>query len=286
MHKFIDLHLHTTASDGSMTPKEVLKLAIDNGLTAISITDHDTIGGTVEAMTLSELNQIEIIPGIEFSTEYESQLHILGYFININSKILNSTISKYNTHKVRELIKIFKILKGYGIDISFDEVRIKTGRINRENIAKVIIEKGYAENKEEVMSKFLKNIDKGYRTSPEVAIAAIRGSGGMAFLAHPNRTTNNLEKLDILVRQLISFGLNGIECYHPSFTLNEEKNFIQLAEKYNLLISGGSDFHGKFRPDIHIGIGNGSLNLDYEIVNSMKNYICKQNNIEFNHNLL
>lgn len=271
---YIDLHVHTTASDGTFTPIEVIQHAKEAGLKAIAITDHDTIDGVKEAIESSNVYDIEIIPGIEFSVDFEPEMHFLGYFINIKSIELADTIKKIRNQRFSEVIKVFLKLRSLGIEINPEEVQELTGSLNVYSIANLIIKKGYAKNWDDVLEKFLGVGKPAYvhkkRLSPWDAIKIIKGAGGICFLAHPHLLRKSEEQLEKVLDDLLVYGIDGIECYHPLCSKENQELFIRMSKERGLLISGGSDFHGKTKPGIEIGQGYGNLKIPYEILVNMK----------------
>jgi predicted metal-dependent phosphoesterase TrpH len=271
---FIDLHVHTTASDGTFTPAEVIQIAKKAGLKAIAITDHDTVDGIKDVIESSNSNDIEIIPGIEVSVDFEPEMHLLGYFIDINSIELADTIKKIRNQRFSEVIKVIFKLRSLGIEINPKEVQGLAGSLNVYSIANLIISKGYAKNWEDVLDKFLGVGKPAFvqkkRLSPCDAIKIIKGAGGVCFLAHPHLLRKSDEQLEKVLDDLLAYGIDGVECYHPLCSKEKQELFIRMSKERGLLISGGSDFHGKTKPGIDIGRGYGDLKIPYEIVVSMK----------------
>ncbi|NLZ38711.1 MAG: PHP domain-containing protein [Firmicutes bacterium] len=242
-----DLHVHTTASDGLYSPEEVVKLAARKGLQALAVTDHDTVDGIKEAQLTGEKVGIEVWPGIELSTEYEdSEIHLLGFGIDPDAVSLFTLLSRLRESRFERTEKIVAVLKKMDYQITMEEILQEAGNAapGRAHIARLLVKKGYRKNVPEVFATLL---DKGqpayvkrYKITPQEAIATIRAAGGAACWAHPG-----LAKKDHLLALFIKYGLHGIEVFHPDHSNAAEKKYLSLAQEPGLLITGGSDFHGK-----------------------------------------
>ena len=274
----IDLHIHTSASDGTYSPKAIVGLAHKQKLKAIAITDHDTIEGNAEAAREGKKIGLEVIPGVEISVEWDnSSIHILGYYIDRTEKGLSSELNNLIRYREERNPKIIEKLNSLGIDISYDEVKIAAGEgtIGRPHFARILIEKRYVKNDNEAFKKYLQRGAPAYvdkkRLSPEEGIQLIKEAGGIAVLAHPfmidSIGENEMEELILKLKQM---GIGGIEVLYPTHTVQQTLQLKTIAEKYNLLITGGSDFHGKQKPNIHLGTGFGKLRVPYELVIRMK----------------
>jgi predicted metal-dependent phosphoesterase TrpH len=273
-NSFIDLHIHTTASDGSFTSVEVADLAKKANLKAIAITDHDSIDGLIELNKNYDSNELEVIPGIELSVDFETEMHLLGYFIDINSNQLIQDIKKIKSKRFAEVRGFFSNLKSFDISISPEDVIKSSGNLGKHSIAFYLVDKGYAKNINDAYEMFIHNskLQKVNTLSPYEGIDIIKKAGGLCFLAHPNSLQKSKEELYKIIGELAAYGLNGIECYHSQCSLKNQKIYLKIAESHNLLISGGSDFHGKLKPEIRLGYGYGNLGIPYTILEKMKNY--------------
>ncbi len=279
----VDFHTHSTSSDGTLTPAELVRHADNCGLAAFALTDHDNVDGIKEAMAEAEKYDIEFIPGIEFSAIDGTQKHIIGLFIDPENETLLKTIEKVRESRKKRMADICDKLRELGFDITFDEVFEFAGKdfVGRAHIAKVMVLKGYCETIEECFSKYIgpgqsAYSEKGELTAKE-AIKAIRAAGGLAFLAHLNQTHYDLNQLKVLLTDLKDVGLNGIEGYYTEYTQEQVTQYRKLAEKLGLAISGGSDYHGSMKPDIEIGIGKCALQIPYYILENLKNVLKKEN---------
>lgn len=276
MYSFVDLHTHSTASDGSMSPRELVRHAADLGLKAIALTDHDTLDGIADALDEGEKNMVEVIPGVEISALFKPEMHILGYFSSKTYKNLAPVLSKLKSNRDERNPKIIKKLNELGFDITMEEVGVKAlgAIVGRPHIAKVMMEKGYVKSIDEAFEKYLASGKPAYfkkdKLTPYEAIKEILDVGGVPVLAHPVHIGMNINKLDILLKELTEFGLRGIEAYYVDNSDDDTGIFLRLAIKYGIIATGGSDFHGSFKPDIELGKGRGKLSVGYEAVLRLK----------------
>lgn len=274
----IDLHLHTTASDGVMTPSEIVNYAKNKGLLAIAITDHDTIDGLEEGLFEGERIGLEVIPGIEISAEHSpGSMHLLGFFIDIHHPILKERLGDLQRARAERNPKMAEKLKKLGIDITFDEVLKASGggQVGRPHFAQVLLEKGYVRSFQEAFDRFLKKGASAYvekmRFSAEESIHFINEAHGMAVLAHPNTLQlNGYSDLENLILRLVKRGLKGIEAYYPEHSALEVAQYKSLAERHGLLVTGGTDYHGIEKNGLDIGVGRGEMKLPYSIVEDLK----------------
>jgi len=274
----VDLHLHTTASDGVMTPSKIVNYAKSRGLAAIAITDHDTIEGLEEGLAEGERIGFEVIPGIEISAQHSpGSMHLLGFFIDIHHPLLAERLEYLQRARAERNPKIVEKLNKLGIDISFDEVLKVSGggQVGRPHFAQVLLEKGYVRSFQEAFERFLKKGAPAYvekmRFSPEESIHFISEARGVAVLAHPNTLqVNGYSELESLILRLVGNGLRGIEVYYPEHSAAEVAQYEALAEKHGLLITGGTDYHGIEKNGLDVGVGRGDMNLPYSIVENLK----------------
>lgn len=244
----VDLHTHTTASDGTLSPKESVMRAIEKGLKAMAITDHDTVEGIGQGMIAGEQYGLEVIPGIEISSVDSGQdIHVLGYYINVEDKLFLSRLSDLQNVRNKRNEMIISNLIQLGIPITLDEVAQKSkmvdGNIGRPHIAEVLMDKGIIGSMDEAFQIYLGRTGKAYanppRISPEEAIQYIKDAGGVPVLAHPGLYGN-----DPLIHRLIKNGLMGIEVYHTDHSQEQESHFKKIADQFDLIKTAGSDFHG------------------------------------------
>ncbi len=275
--KLIDLHTHSTFSDGSMTPTELVMHAKKAGLSAIAVSDHDTCEGVNEALSAGSNYGVEVIPAIELSAASDTETHILGYFIDLDSKALTEAVSYIRDVRTKRIAETCEMLEKYGIHVSIDEVREKAngGILCRAHLAKIMTEKGYSTSPKDAFAKWLNVGCPCYSDSQALsdteAIELINRSGGDAYLAHLHLTKKPHDELDKFVKRLTEVGLCGIEGYYTDYTPEMETEYRCLAKKYGLKISGGSDFHGSFKPHIAIGRGLGEMKISYSVLENMRN---------------
>lgn len=276
MGKYIDLHVHTSMSDGTSTPFEVVKQAADMNLAAIGITDHDTVNGVEASLEAGRILNVEVIPGVELSAEFEQELHILGYCIDVKSVQLKKTLKELREYRKMRNPKMIEKVNQLGMNITMEEVKAYAQGtfIGRPHIAAIMIQKGYVQNIEEAFEKYLAIGGAAYvpkkKLSPYQAITLIKQAEGVPVLAHPVFLEQKDIALEALVKQLISYGLMGIEAYYTEHSLQMRERYIALARKYHLLVTGGSDFHGKNKPDIMLGRGYGDLYVPYDAIAQLK----------------
>jgi len=268
----VDLHLHTKASDGSLSPKKVVYKAKKLNYKAISITDHDTVSGLDEAIKNGKKINLEIIPGIEFNTKYKGfEVHILGYFIDYHNKNLINATKKLHDSRVNRVKNIVNKLNEMGIKITNNDIFSLSdgGAVGRSHVARVLKNKNYVETFSEAFEKYLaigkEAYVERYRLKPDEAINIIKKAGGIPVLAHPGLIEN-----DKIVNKMLSMGVEGIEAYYYEHNLNETNKYIKLANDNDLLITGGSDDHGPGNKD---GARLGKMKIDYKLVEALKNSI-------------
>jgi len=278
----LDLHLHTTHSDGSCTPTEVVGLAHHAGVTALAITDHDITTGLDEASAAGEVLGIEVIPGVEISSTLgNSELHILGYFLDWQDTRLNERLKTLRDSRHRRNPKIVELLQSLGIDLTYDEVRALAGSdsVGRPHIARALMDKGVVSSAKEAFDRFLADGKPAYvprdLPSPTEAIHWIKAARGLAVLAHPTWVRCTDQSLVELVRQLKADGLDGIEVYYSTHAARQTREYLSLAQQLGLLVTGGSDFHGLTKPDIEVGIGKGSLHIPTSLLPKMKDLAAR-----------
>ena len=277
-HLGIDLHIHSTASDGSLTPAEILDQAQKLNLAAIAITDHDSIDGSREALDTGIPSSLNFLSGVEISAAHppffpgSGSFHILGYGIQLDDHALNQALNKLREARKNRNPKIVARLNELGFPISLEEINQTVGRVQlgRPHIAYAMMKKGFVKSIDEAFDKFLGTAKPAYvdkeRIACEDAIKMIRRAGGMAVLAHPGLLkVEDESKLAALVQNLIEIGMDGIEVYYPEHSPDQIKQYTQLAKKYDLLMTGGTDFHGSITPDIKMGSGKGTLFIPYRL---------------------
>lgn len=252
----IDLHIHTNYSDGTLTPEELVDSAIEVGLDTIAITDHDNVAAYYVAKKYVEENgkQLRIIPGIEINTFYKKQeIHVLGYFMDFENQEFKAMIEKQRKARKVQAQEIAKRLKKIGLNVSYEDIKkcvIENGSIGRPHIAKAITQKGGTSSITEAYNKYIHDGTSVYvqrkTVTPHEAVEIIYDAGGIPVIAHPC----DVENAEELIEELISYGLRGVEAYHRKHTPAMIEYFCSIAEKYDLVITGGSDFHS---PSLYTG---------------------------------
>lgn len=275
---YVDMHLHTNASDGLLTPAGLVKLAKKKGFTAIAITDHDSTEGIEEAIAEGEKQGVEVIPGIELSTlSGDREMHLLGYFLDYESIEIKGLLFKIINARQNRAFNMIEKLNAMGINIELCHVQEIAGTdfIGRPHIARAMQEKGYIKNIADAFNE--KYIGRGglayverFKLSPNEGIKVLLKTKAVPVLAHPGYLSHGppLEENEII--ELVENGLRGIEVYYSKHTQNQEQKYKQIAAKYNLFITGGSDYHG------HDGEANcfGSVKLPYNYLQAIKSE-CK-----------
>jgi len=267
----VDLHVHTTASDGTQTPREVVEEALRKGLKAIAITDHDSIDGLEEAMEAGRRLGVEVIPGVEINAQYEGkEAHVLGYFVELGDTPLSRTLERLRLGRLERIRKIVSKLNGLGVGITFEDVLSfaeKGGALGRPHVARAIAARGYAKDPSEAFSKYLDKDKPAYvprpKLTPHEAVRVIVEAGAVPVLAHP-AIAGHWEEL---ICELMALGLRGIEAYHPDHSPEEAERYRGLAERLGLIITGGSDAHG---PGAVRAIEVGAVTMPYSVVSRLK----------------
>ncbi|MEA3414729.1 MAG: PHP domain-containing protein [Thermodesulfobacteriota bacterium] len=277
-HVRIDLHIHSTASDGTFSPPEIISLAHSLNLGAIAITDHDTIDGSKEALALGIPHSLKFLTGVEISASFDpsfpctGSFHMLGYSIRLDDPVLNQALDQLQDARKNRNPRIVKRLNNLGIDISLGEIadEFGEGQLGRPHIAQIMVKKGFVKSINEAFDKYLGTgkpayIDK-YRFGCKRAIEVILGAGGIPVLAHPVLLhIKDKNRFEHLIANLKEIGLGGIEIYHSEQTPALTAYYAEVASRYGLLMTGGSDFHGSVKPDIKMGSGKGDLFVPYEL---------------------
>ena len=245
-----DLHMHTYYSDGYNTPERLIDKAKNQGIKILSITDHDSVNAISEATEYSKKFGIEVIPGVEISTDIrDTEVHILGYFVDPDNKDLEHYLNFFREERYKRAIRMVKKLNILGLDITIDDVLVfaKNSAIGRPHIAQALLAKGQVKSFFEAFYKYIGNHAPAYERkvhlSPQSAFKIISDAGGLSFIAHPGNMP------EILIKELIDAGVDGIEVIHPSHSPEQVKFYRGIVNEYFLLESGGSDFHGGKRED-------------------------------------
>ncbi len=266
--KFADLHLHTMFSDGTYKPEELPDKAAKSGLSCIAIVDHDTVAGLPRALEAAKLSDIEVLPGIELSAEYDGlEIHILGYLIDHKNKDLLKKLDFLKNNRIERVYKMVEKLKGLGVALKAEDVFAlsENGTVGRLHIARALLKAGQVKSTAEAFHKYIGDRCPayfcGFKLTPREAIELIRKAGGVPVLAHPY----TLGK-DELIAQFVRDGLMGLEVYYPEHTQSMVNFYLKLSQEYRLLVTGGSDCHGEAKPEVKIG----SIKIPYALVEKIK----------------
>lgn len=282
----VDLHTHSTCSDGSYSVKELMDYAHEKGLSAVALTDHDTIDGLEEAIeyVAENYDDMEFVPGIEFSTVNEGKdVHVVGLYINPKDEKFKEKLKGFKEARVQRNIKMCeKLTKEGNMPITLDELMemFPNTTITRAHYAKFMLEKGYISNRQEAFDRYIGDNCPYYvpreNITPEMAIELILENGGVPILAHPVLYHMSDAKLEALVVRLKNAGLVGLEAIYTTYEAYEERQMKELAAKHGLIISGGSDFHGSNKKGIDLAVGYGSLFVPEDVLTPIKNAVKRK----------
>lgn len=273
----IDLHVHSNASDGSFTPSQVADLAIDAGLKAIALTDHDTIDGIAEIIDYTKDKQLEVVPGIELSCYYQNrEVHILGFYVDYENPELNRELKVLKEAREGRNIKMVELMQRDGLNVTMEKLLHGNpdSVITRAHFARVLVEEGVCKDKDTAFRKYIGIGCKYYLPKPQVtcetAMNILTKYSKASFLAHPLLYHLGYSQIEELLVYLKSLGLKGLEAYHSSNNAYESDRLRQIAASLDLKISGGSDFHGIIKPNIRLGAGRGNMRVHYKLLEDIK----------------
>lgn len=273
-----DLHTHSVASDGSDTPEELVSNAVTAGLYAFSLTDHDTVAGLREASRAALKAGIEFIPGIELSVRASrGNMHMLGYFIDVRSKKFLSTLQRVQAARAERTPGLLQKLEDLGLPVLEQELMTvsRGGQVGRPHFARIMVEKGYVKDVSQAFSRYLRRGAPAYVPksilSPCEAIDAIHAAGGLAVLAHPfSLECGSRGEFRGAIGALVASGLDGMECYYSEHSQDFIRECLEFCREFNIVATGGSDYHGRAKPYIKIGRGKGDLIVPYKCVEELK----------------
>ncbi len=275
--ELIDLHVHSNASDGSLTPSEVAEEAMKMGLSAIALTDHDTIDGVTEILEYTKGKELEVIPGIELSCYYNNrEIHILGFYVDYTNPELQKELDILKEAREGRNLKMIELMRKDGIDITMEKLLHGNpdSVITRAHFARVLVEDGICKDKEVAFKKYIGIGCKYYLPKPQVtcetAMNILTKYSKAAFLAHPLLYHLGYNQIEELLIYLKSLGLKGIEAYHSSNNCYESDKLRSMALKLDLAISGGSDYHGIIKPNIQMGKGRGGMRVPMRLLDNIK----------------
>lgn len=278
--EYIDLHVHSSASDGSFTPEEVVDLARNAGLSVFALTDHDTVDGVPAAVSYAAtLEDIDVIPGIELSCYYNNrEIHIVGLFVDYKNPVFLEGLQKLKEARENRNKKMVQNFVDAGIPLTIEELKHGNPNsvITRAHFARVLVEKGICKSKQEAFDRYVGIHCPFYLAKPQVTpehvLGLIKEANGTAILAHPYSYKFSKAEVETLLDVLIPMGLAGMECYYSTYDDGQIQELRSIALKKNLLVSGGSDFHGVVKPDISIGTGRGNLHIPSRLLTAIEEY--------------
>jgi hypothetical protein len=272
----IDLHLHSTCSDGSETPERVVELAVAAGCSAIALTDHDGLAGVVRAGTRAAGLGIGFVPGCEVSCAFSpGTMHALAYFVEPGDGPLQSELERLRLNRSHRNELLVQRLKDLGLPVTFDEVEAVAGSsvVGRPHFASVLVANGAAADVQDAFDRFLSKGAAGYipkaRIDATTFIDAAKGSGAVAVLAHPLTLGLEPPEFDHVLGELSAAGLVGMECYYGRYSPEQRDGLAEMAKRHDLVATGGSDFHGTFKPDLQVGTGRGDLEVPDTVLSEL-----------------
>lgn len=277
MEKYIDLHTHSVKSDGSMTPAEVVREAKRAGLSAIALSDHDSIEGVKEAMEEGKRIGVEVVPAIEFSVQSDTETHILAYYLDIDSPKLIKTLEECKVVRQQRNAETCRKLNELGFDVTMEEALAiaPNGIVGRAHFARLLMDKGYTQSVKEGFKLYLENGKYAYsgtqRLTDEETVKLIKECGGLSFVAHLHLIKLDDDTLRSFLTRLKGVGLNGVEGYYTEYTPEMQEKYQCMAKEMGLMISGGTDFHAQMKPHISIGTGLGNMKIPYSVLENIKN---------------
>lgn len=274
---YVDLHVHSNASDGTFTPTQVVEAALTAGLSAMALTDHDTVAGVSEAIEASRGTSLELIPGTELSCVYQgTEIHILGLYINWQDPLLCESLEQVRLVREKRNMEMLKRFQEAGFPITIEELNGGNPDtvITRAHFAKVLTQKGYAKDMSAAFKKYLQYggpyCIKKEEMTPERAMELLTHADAIPVLAHPMQYHFGYQQVEDLLNYLKAMGLKGVEVYHPSSNQCQSGKLLNLANRLQLCPTGGSDFHGLNKPDIQIGTGRGNLRVPQALLDNLK----------------
>lgn len=279
----IDLHVHSDKSDGSLSPSDLVSYAIKQGVSAFALTDHDTVDGIDEAIAASKGTSVTVIPGIELSTAYEGKdIHIVGLFIDKEQPAFRERIGRFANARINRNLEMCDKLTEYGMPITYDELTaaFPDAVITRAHYARLMMQKGYVKSLKEAFERYIGDYGPCFiprkKITPDEGVRFILSANGLPVLAHPMQYGMGDARLQQLIDSLKEAGLVAMEAIYCTHTPSEEAKLCKLAKDNGLLISGGSDFHGKAKPGLELGTGYGRLHVPQEVLD---NLIAKKNEL-------
>jgi len=273
----IDLHTHTAASDGTLSPSAIINYARTKGLEALAITDHDTVEGLAEAAAEAARTAFELVPGVEISAQYpQGTLHILGYYMDFTNASFLKDLSVLQDARADRNPRIVRRLQELGLAVTYEEIEAEavSGLVGRPHFAQVLVKKGYVKDPQQAFDRYLKKgapaYEEKFRFPVKDAIRMIAQAGGIPVLGHPVTLNCSNLQLETEIGAWKELGLQGIEVYYPEHDHIQTRLYEELARRHNLVATGGSDFHGNMIKGVDLGSGRGSLNIPYAVLEGLK----------------
>lgn len=273
----IDMHVHSSASDGTFSPDALMEEAKRAGLCAMALTDHDTMDGTALAAETAKKLDIEFVPGVELSTDYLGcEIHVLGYYVSKDHPELKSMMEQFRDFRSSRNERMVESLQKEGFTITMEDLKKRSpdSVLSRAHVAKYLVETGQVPDIPFVFANYIGEGCRCYiqrpKISPVEAVNLIRSAGGLPVLAHPVMYKLSDVNLNQMIQEMKDAGMCGMEAIYSENTAKDEAHFRELAASFDLLVTGGSDFHGANKPDIKLGIGKGNLQIPYSILHALK----------------
>lgn len=276
----IDLHTHSTASDGTLSPEALVDLAADKGLTALALTDHDTVAGIPPALARGAVRGIHVVPGMELGVRWDGagQMHVLGYYIRHDDSHLGERLDWLRARRRERATRIVAKLNRLGVEIPFGRVEEITGgeSIGRPHVARALLEAGHVASVSEAFDRYLSRgrpaFEEKEQLNPKEAVGLVKSSGGAAVLAHPGTLKLPTAQLSRCIEELKAYGLAGLETIWSGHNRAQVESYSALARRLGLLTTGGSDFHGENKPGIELGTGRNNVEVPDSVLAALQNH--------------
>lgn len=283
----IDLHAHTTASDGSLTPTELIDLAVQTGLTAIAVTDHDTIDGLAEAEEAARRRNIEFVPGVELAVEYpHGKFHMLGYLIDYRHPALSGRLQQVKDNRARRNVLMVAKMQALGLPVTLEDIEAEAGggQVGRPHMALVLLKKGLVSSTQEAFDRYLADGALAHlpkdKITVEEGLNLIHAAGGLAVAAHPDSFKLDDATLAKEMARLRAIGLDGMECYYSQYAPERTASYLAIAREAGLLVTGGSDFHGASKPHVKLGCVEGDRPAPNALLEALKEHKSMRSGVQ------
>lgn len=274
--RYVDLHTHSCVSDGSMKPAEVVRAAKDAGLAAMALTDHDEVAGIPEAAAEGERLGIEVVPGIELSAQGKTEVHVLGFYPDVESRPFQDALARIRDCRHQRMVRTSELCRENGMDISMEEAEsfANGGLLCRAHFARAMVARGWADSVKDAFDRWLGNGKPCHFDmqvfSPDEAVRLLKDANAVVCIAHLNQLHLPDEEVYAFLKSLLPCGLDGIEGWYTEYSTEQTHTYQEMARELGLICSGGSDFHGTMKPHISIGRGTGALRIPYQALENVK----------------